>query len=190
MEQENKKIKIAAYIRVSTRGEKQDISKQREMILNYITSHPEMELYDIFSDEGISGSKSSKPGLDLMLSKIKEYNCVLVYKLDRIGRSMRNLFELMDIFKANNIDFISVTQSIDTTKPEGRLFFNMLNAFSEWERELTVQRVRDGLEVAKSRGVKLGRRKGVKDSKKRSKAGYYLSWQKRKKMYEVKRIKE
>jgi DNA invertase Pin-like site-specific DNA recombinase len=171
--------KVAIYVRVSTR-DKQDVSKQRDFLLDFINRNSELQVYGVFEDVGISGSKQQRPALDEMLSKIDQYNIVLVYKIDRIGRSFRNLFDLLDLFKKNNIDFISATQPIDTTKPEGRLFFNMLSSFAEFEREMIVQRINDGLDIARSRGRKLGRKKGSKDKKKREKIGYYVGWKKRK----------
>lgn len=169
-------IRAAIYIRVSTR-DKQDISKQRDFLLDYATRH-NIEVYKIYQDKGISGSKQARPALNEMLGDIKEYDTVLVYKIDRIGRSFKHLFELMEKFKENNIDFISATQPIDTSTPAGKLFFNMLAAFAEFEREIIVQRINDGLAVAKSRGKKLGRKKGSKDRKPRRKLGYYKRYAK------------
>jgi DNA invertase Pin-like site-specific DNA recombinase len=102
----------------------------------------------------------------------------MVYKIDRIGRSMKNLFELLDVFKKNNVKFASTSQDIDTSKPEGKLFFNMLASFAEYEAEIIKQRVIDGLNSARARGKKLGRPKGAKDRKKRNKIGYYLRHEK------------
>ena len=113
-----------------------------------------------------------------MLDDINNYDMVLVYKLDRIGRSFKHLFELMNIFEKNNIEFESATQHIDTSRPEGKLFFNMLASFAEFEREMIVQRIKDGLDVAKRRGKKLGRPKGAKDRKPRRKVGYLLRYDK------------
>ena len=168
--------KTAIYIRVSTK-DKQDISKQRDYLINYCKQKG-YEIYKIYQDKGISGSKQQRPGLNEMLKEIEHYDIVLVYKLDRIGRSFKHLFSLMDTFKKHNIEFASATQSINTSKPEGKLFFNMLASFAEFEREMIVQRITDGLEIAKKRGVKLGRPKGAKDRKQRRKVGYYLRYEK------------
>lgn len=170
-------MKVALYIRVSTR-DKQDVSKQRDYLLNYVKHHEGWEVFDVFADVGISGQKSSRPALDDMLSKIDEWDAVLVYKLDRIGRSMRHLLNLTELFRKKNKHFASATQAIDTSKPEGRLFFNMLASFAEFEREITVMRIKDGLAAAKARGRKFGRKKGQKDVKPRRRVGYYLRWEK------------
>jgi site-specific DNA recombinase len=166
--------KTAIYIRVSTR-DKQDISKQRDFLIDYCKRN-NLEIYKIYEDIGISGSKANRPALNSLIGDIKNYNVVLVYKIDRMFRSFRNMWELLDKFKVNNVDFISATQTIDTTKPEGRLFFNLLSSFAEFEREITVQRINDGLDVARERGKILGRRKGSKDKKSRKKIGYYLRY--------------
>ena len=168
-------MKIAIYIRVSTK-DKQDISKQRSFLLDF-ASRNNYQVVDVYQDVGISGSKSSRPSLDRMLQDKDLWDACLVYKIDRIGRSMRNLFELMDWFKSNNKEFMSATQSIDTSKPEGRLFFNMLSAFAEFEREMIVSRINDGLVEAVKKGSKLGRPKGSKDSIKRRKIGYLTRWE-------------
>lgn len=170
-------MKIAIYIRVSTR-DKQDITKQRDYLIDYINKVEGWEIYKIYADKGISGSKQNRPGLDDLLNDMDYWDAVLVYKLDRIGRSMKHLFELVEIFNKNNKEFISATQNIDTSKPEGRLFFNMLSAFAEFEREIIVMRIKDGLDRVKSRGIKLGRKKGAKDNKPRRKVGYYKRWEK------------
>jgi DNA invertase Pin-like site-specific DNA recombinase len=166
-------MKVAVYIRVSTK-DKQDITKQRDMVMDYINRNENMQFYDIFADKGISGTKQDRPALKEMIAQINNYDAVAVYKLDRIGRSMKNLFELMKVFEKNNVQFISITQAIDTSRPEGRLFFNMLTAFAQFEAEMTRQRVMDGLATARARGKKLGRPKGAKDRKKREKIGYYM----------------
>ena len=170
-------MKIAVYIRVSTR-DKQDVTKQRDYLIDFIKHQENWEIYEVFADVGVSGQKSHRPALDDMLNKIDEWDSVLIYKLDRIGRSMKHLMSLTDLFKKKKKGFVSATQNIDTTKPEGRLFFNMLASFSEFEREMTVMRVNDGIAAAKTRGVKFGRKKGQKDRKPRRKIGYYQRWEK------------
>ena len=169
------RMKVAIYIRVSTR-DKQDISKQRDYLMNYCKQR-ELEIYKVYQDRGISGSKQARPGLDEMLEEMPNYDAILVYKLDRLGRSFKHLFELIDLFKEKNIEFVSATENIDTSTPAGNLFFHMAASFSQYEREMIVQRVNDGLASARKRGVKLGRPKGAKDRKPRRKVGYYLRYE-------------
>lgn len=168
-------MKIAIYIRVSTR-DKQDITKQRDYLMRFVNAREDWEIYDIFADRGISGTKQSRPALDEMLGRINEYDAVLVYKMDRLGRSLKNLFEIMDKFKENDVEFISATESIDTSTPAGRMFFSMVGAFAQYEAEIIKQRIKDGLAEARKRGVKLGRKVGSKDKKPRKRIGYYKRW--------------
>lgn len=169
-------MRAAIYVRVSTR-DKQDISKQRDYLLNHCREK-NWEVHKIYQDVGISGSKQQRPALNEMLEEIDHFDIILVYKIDRIGRSFKHLFELMELFKVKKKEFVSATQPIDTTTPMGTFFFNMLAAFAEFEREIIVQRINDGLAVAKSRGKKLGRKKGSKDKKPRRKLGYYQRYAK------------
>jgi len=169
-------MKVAIYIRVSTR-DKQDITKQKDFLVDFVNKQDNWEIYNIYADQGVSGSKQHRPSLDELLKNISDWDLVLVYKLDRIGRSMKHLFELMELFEKKGKKFASATQNIDTSKPEGRLFFNLLASFAEFEREMIVMRVNDGLATAKSRGVKLGRKVGSKDHKPRRKVGYHMRWE-------------
>src|SRR5271165_3018033 len=87
----------------------------------------------------------------------KRFDIVLVWKFDRFARSLQTLIESLQLFKALGIDFISATQNIDTTTAMGRLFFQIVGSFAEFEREMIVERVKSGLDNARLKGVKLGR---------------------------------
>lgn len=175
-------MRTAIYVRVSTK-DKQDISKQRDFLMDYAEKREDLDIKQVYHDVGVSGTKSSRPAFDDMLNNLDKYDAVLVYKIDRIGRSLQNLLQLIKTFEEKNVKFISATQPIDTSKPEGRFFLNMLAVFAEFEREMTIQRINDGLERAKKRGVKLGRPKGSKDRNKRDKFGYYQRWVRHKQKY-------
>ena len=86
-----------------------------------------------------------------------KFRCVLVWKFDRFARSLPALLDALQTFQALGIDFISATQAIDTTTPMGRLFFSMVGAFAEFERELIAERSRMGIESARRKGVVFGR---------------------------------
>ncbi len=159
---------------------------QKDHVFRYVSNQDDWEVYKIYADRGISGTKEKRPALDEMLSEMKHFDAVVVYKLDRIGRSMKNVFELMEKFNKNKIEFIATSQNIDTSKPEGRLFFNMLSAFSQFEAEMTRSRIMDGLASARKRGIKLGRPKGARDKKKRAKVNYYIRHQKERQAKEIK----
>lgn len=131
----------------------------------------------IYRDE-ISGSKDSRPEFDIMLKDMRAglFDTIIVYKLDRIGRSTSHLLKMFEEFQKKNIKFISVTQNINTDTPEGKLMLRMLMILAEYERELTISRINDGLARAREKGSKLGRPKGSKDKKRRRLSGYNLRW--------------
>jgi len=171
-------MKAIIYTRVSTR-DKQDVNTQ----LNYLNDYAkrnDVEIGKIYSDIGESGSKESRPQFDLMLDELRHRSVktLLVYKLDRIGRSLPHLVKLFEEFYKRGINFISATQNINTTTPEGRMFLNMLMVLAQYERELTLCRITAGLNRALKEGKKLGRPKGKKDIKPRRKSGYYQRWSK------------
>ncbi len=171
-------MKAISYIRIST-IDKQDVGMQQKAIKDYCLRE-DIELIKEYSDIGQSGKKESRPMFDLMLKDMrdKKFNCVIVYKLDRIGRSLPHLVKLFEEFEKKDIKFISVTQSFNTTTPEGKLMLRMMMILAEYERELIVARINDGLKKAKAEGIKLGRPPGAKDKKRRRKSGYYNRWDK------------
>jgi len=121
-----------------------------------------------FVDEGISGSKEHRPALDCLLSDCRKrlVDAVVVYRYDRFARSLRQLVDALDEFRALGIDFVSLHEGVDTSTPNGRLVFGIFASIAEFERELIRDRVRSGLAHAKSRGRKLGRPRVVVDASK------------------------
>ncbi|MDL4617001.1 recombinase family protein [Citrobacter amalonaticus] len=111
----------------------------------------------IFEDK-ISGAKSKRPGLDKMMKKLHPGDTVVVWKLDRLGRSLIHLVDLLRYFRENNIEFISVTEGIRISTSIGRFAYTMLSAAAEMERENIIERTRAGLAVARSKGRIGGRR--------------------------------
>ena len=173
-----KKKLVAIYCRVSTR-DKQDITTQKTFLKDYAERN-NLEIYKTYSDVGESGSKDSRPQFDELLKDMRAnlFKSILTYKLDRIGRSLSHLVKLFEEFNKREIDFISATQNINTTTPEGRMFLHILMTLSQYERELTINRINDGLARAKKQGHKLGRPEGSKDKKRRRRSGYHLRWKK------------
>ncbi len=169
-----KELEAGIYYRVSTR-EKQNIGMQQKACRDYC-KRENIKIVKEYADKGISGKKKSRPEIDKLLEDMrsKKFDCVVVYKLDRIGRSLPHLVKLFEEFEKKRIKFISVTQNFDTTKPEGKLMLRMMMILAEYERELTVSRIKDGLKTAKNVG------KRGKDKKKRNRSGYWLRWQKEK----------
>lgn len=187
---QEKKLIAGLYYRIST-ADKQSLDMQIKSVKDYCNREG-IEIYKEYGDTGQSGSKESRPMFDLMLKDMrdKKFDCVVVYKLDRIGRSLSHLVKLFEEFRKKGIDFISTTQSINTLSPEGRMFLHILMVLAEYERELTISRINSGLDQAKEQikekgfgitkeGKKytsLGRPKGSSDKKRRRTSGYVNRW--------------
>ena len=171
------KTTVALYARVSTSD--QNIETQLEALRDYC-SRMNYEVAGEFVDRGFSGKDDKRPEFEQMLASLRErkFKAVVVYKLDRIGRSLKHLLNLFEEFKNRDIGFISLTQNINTQTAEGRMFLKMLMVLAEYERELIVSRTLDGLARAKKQGKTLGRPRGKRDSRPRAKSGYYLRHQK------------
>ncbi len=106
----------------------------------------------------MSGKTSDRPGLKKVLRTLSEGDTLVVWKLDRLGRSMRHLVTLIEDLRGRGINFRSLTDSIDTSTPMGRFFFHVMGALAEMERELIVERTRAGLAAARQQGRIGGRR--------------------------------
>lgn len=173
----DKKLRVALYVRNSTTEERQNPETQ----LRPLRERCEREgwEYTVFQ-EFASGAKESRPQLDKMLQAIraKRFDAVMVWRLDRLGRSLKHLLQLVEEMNKKDVKFISLTEGFDTTTSHGELFFSIAGAFAQFERKLIQERVNAGLARAKAEGKTLGRPKGSKDKKKRTKSGYYLRWSK------------
>src|SRR3990167_4592211 len=175
-----KHLLCAIYTRKSTtEGMDQDFTSldaQRESAENYIKSQQHEgwtasdELYD---DGGFTGANVERPALQKLLNDIKEgkINCVVVYKVDRLSRSLLDFTQLLEFFEKNNVAFVSVTQNFNTKTSMGRLTLHILLSFAQFEREIISERTKDKLGAARKRGQWLGGRPPFgydreKDSKK------------------------
>jgi DNA invertase Pin-like site-specific DNA recombinase len=147
--------RIAIYTRVSTL--EQSIEGQAHELKEYAKNR-NWKVSRIYSDR-VSGVKSSRPALDEMLldAKKRKFDRLLVWRIDRLGRSVPHLLEVLETLRVLGIEFVSLSETIDTSTPTGKMVFTVLAAVAELERSITVERVRMGLENAKRRGVKLGR---------------------------------
>lgn len=118
----------------------------------------------VFTDT-ISGSTSERPGLSLAMGFLRENDVLVVWRLDRLGRSLPHLIEVVAVLDASGIGFRSLTEAIDTTTPGGRLIFHVFGALGQFERDLIRERTKAGLSAAAARGRKGGRKPVVTGDK-------------------------
>ncbi|ARC35992.1 recombinase family protein [Paracoccus yeei] len=112
----------------------------------------------IFEDHGVSGKESSRSGLDAMLSELRAGDTVVVFKLDRLGRSVLHLADLLVRFQKDGIHFCSLSEGINTTTPGGKLVYHLFSAFAEFQRDIIVENTMAGLDAARKNGARLGRK--------------------------------
>ena len=146
---------LIGYARVSTQDQNLDLQ---------IEALTKAGCKKVFDDK-ISGSRAERPGLTKALEMLREDDTLVVWKLDRLERSVKNLVDLVGELHKQGVQFKSLTDSIDTGTPSGRFFFHVMASLAEMERELTVERTRAGLEVARQLGRKGGRERQMTDSK-------------------------
>jgi DNA invertase Pin-like site-specific DNA recombinase len=117
------------------------------------------QLVDSFLDHGVSGAKDRRPELDRVMAAAKrgEFDVLVVWKSDRLFRSLKHMVIALDELAALGIDFVSVTESFDTTTPQGRLLLHLVSSCAEFERSLLIERTRAGIEAARRRGAQIGR---------------------------------
>ena len=166
MEPEKKKHLVCAiYTRKSTtEGLEQDftsLDNQRESAENYIKSQQHegwTASEEQYNDGGFTGANTERPGLQKLLNHIKEgrINCVVVYKVDRLSRSLLDFSQLLEFFEKHSVVFVSITQQFNTNTSMGRLTLNILLSFAQFEREIISERTRDKMSAARKRGQWLG----------------------------------
>lgn len=163
-------IKVALYLRISTSG--QTLENQRIRLIEYAKKN-NLE-YDIF--EEVMSTRKTRPVKQHLLAKLRngEYSGVVVYKLDRWARSSTELVLDTQWLINNGYSFVSISDNLDFSTAAGKLQFQILSAFAEFERELIRERTIEGLRRARMQNKRIGRPPGVKDSTKRAKSGYYL----------------
>lgn len=117
----------------------------------------------IYGDHGVSGSIAKRKGLDELLACLKDGDTLVVWKLDRLGRSTIHLLQLLDDLRTRGVDFQAITQGIDTTTAVGRMLYGQLAVFAEFEREQIRERTKAGMRAAKARGKHIGRPRKLTD---------------------------
>jgi DNA invertase Pin-like site-specific DNA recombinase len=151
-----KKKRAALYLRVSS-GE-QNTEAQERALRDYVRRR-DWTIYRVYRDQGLSGANSNRPALNEMLKDCRRgsLDVVVVWKFDRFARSLKTLISGLELCRSLGIDFVSVTEAVDTSLPAGELVFQMIGAVAQFERSLIGERVKSGLANAKAKGKVLGR---------------------------------
>jgi len=159
------KVRCAIYTRKSSEeGLEQEFNSlhaQRDACAAYIRSQAHENwraVPDIFDDGGHSGGSMERPGLKLLLEAVKarRIDVIVIYKIDRLTRSLADFARLAELFDAHGVSFVSVTQQFNTTTSMGRLMLNVLLSFAQFEREITAERIRDKIAASKKKGMWMG----------------------------------
>lgn len=146
---------LIGYARVSTQDQHLDLQ---------IEALQKAGCKKIFQDK-VSGSRAERPGLIKALEILREDDTLVVWKLDRLGRSVKHLVNLVSELHKKGVHFNSITDAVNTGTPSGRFFFHVMASLAEMERELTIERTRAGLEIARQLGRKGGRKRQMTVSK-------------------------
>jgi len=156
MANRNSTPRVALYARVST----SDQSTESQLLdLRRYVSARSWNIFKEYVDEGISGTKDSRPALNDLMNdaKKRKFDVVLVWRFDRFARSTKHLILALEEFRNLGIDFVSYQENIDTSSPLGSAIFTIISAVAQLERDIIAERVKAGLRRAKENGKKLGR---------------------------------
>jgi DNA invertase Pin-like site-specific DNA recombinase len=150
--------RVALYARVSTSNGHQDPEMQLRELREFIERRG-WQVAEVYTDAGVSGAKASRPALNRLMVDAgrRRFDVVIVWRFDRFARSVSHLLRALEQFQALGIDFISLSENVDTSTPTGKMVFTILGAVAELERSLIVERVKAGLRNARAKGKKLGR---------------------------------
>jgi len=142
---------LVGYMRVSSEGDRQTTAPQRDALLAAGVDDRHIH------EDRASGARDDRPGLAQALDFVQPGDCLVVWKLDRLGRSLPHLLAVVTSLRERGVAFRSLTEQMDTTTPHGELLFSIFGALAQYERALTQERVRAGLAAAKRRGRRGGR---------------------------------
>src|SRR5580704_12216333 len=150
-------MKVLGYVRVSTDKQGISLEAQAQKIRAIAVVH-DAELLDLIVDGGESAKSLQRPGMERLLALVegRKVQAVIVAKLDRLTRSVRDLCELLELFERRGVALISVAESLDTSSAAGRLVINIMMAVSQWEREAIGERTRDAMRHKRSQGERVG----------------------------------
>ncbi|PIW10458.1 MAG: recombinase family protein, partial [Caldiserica bacterium CG17_big_fil_post_rev_8_21_14_2_50_35_7] len=153
-------MKAAIYMRVSTPDQAEEgesLELQKERILEYIKAQ-NWKLFKIYEDAGLSGGSTKRPAFQELLkdTQNKLFDVVLVYKIDRLSRSIVDFFNTLQLFEKQGITFVSITQQFDTSTPTGRFAMSMLASFADFERSIGIERAKDSYLRRLKNGISSG----------------------------------
>jgi len=153
-----KQVRAVIYARVSTLNHGQDVTVQTRELEQFAQARG-WQIAGCYLDAGVSGTKDSRPELNRLMADAhkRRFDVVVVWKFDRFARSVSHLLRALDTFRVLGVEFVSLSESLDTATPAGRMVFTVLGAVAELERSLIAERVRAGLRNARAKGKKLGR---------------------------------
>jgi DNA invertase Pin-like site-specific DNA recombinase len=151
-------VRTAIYARVSTANNGQDPTMQTRELRDYCTRRG-WTFAGEYVDEGISGTKDSRPELNRLMADAhrRRFDAVVIWRFDRFSRSVSHLLRALETFRALGIEFVSLSEQVDTSTPTGKMVFTVLGAVAELERSLIAERVKAGLRNARAKGKRLGR---------------------------------
>ncbi len=157
-------MKAGIYARVSTANNGQDPAMQTRELREYCERRG-WEVVGDYVDIGISGTREKRPELDRLMADAhrRRFDAVVVWKFDRFARSVSHLLRALETFKALGVEFVSLSEQVDTSTPMGKMVFTVLGAVAELERSLIVERVKAGLRNARAKGKRLGRPRLIVD---------------------------
>src|SRR6204780_432530 len=157
--------RAAIYARASTANNGPDPLVQTREMKEYCPRRG-WTIVDEYVDVGISGTKEKRPDLDRLMADAhrRRFDAVVVWRFDRFARSVSHLLRALETFKALGVEFVSLSEQVDTSTPTGKMVFTVLGAVAELERSLITERVRAGLRNAKAKGRRLGRPRKVSDA--------------------------
>jgi DNA invertase Pin-like site-specific DNA recombinase len=158
--------RVALYARVSTSNGHQDPEMQLRELREYADRRG-WQVVDEYTDNGVSGSKESRPELNRLMADAhqRRFDAILVWKIDRFGRSLKHLVNALADLGAYGVAFVSLRDNLDLSTPSGRLMFAVIGAMAEFERALIQERVKAGLRNARAKGKRIGRPRAPLDMK-------------------------
>jgi DNA invertase Pin-like site-specific DNA recombinase len=156
-------MRVAIYARVSTEKQHSDIQLTDLLEFN---KQKGVDLIDTYVDNAVSGSKDSRPELNRPMADARKrrFDAVLVWKLDRFGRSLKHLVNSLDELQAVGVSFISFKESLDLSTSAGKLMFHVIASMAEFERDMIRERTKAGVAFARSKGKSIGRPRVTKTS--------------------------